>query len=456
MKVMLLKNKINDFLNKGHKRSVSAKKNIMLSFSFRIISLAAGFIRLPLILRFIDKEFYGIWLTLSSTTHWFEFFKIGMNSGLRNKLAECIARDDKEKARIYVSTTYALITIIGTSLFIILLTANFFVDWTKILNAPSHLAKELSNAAIILFSCFALRFILGILSTILTAIQKPSIDDGIRTLSTLVYLAIIVVLIYTTKGSITIIAMATSITPVVVFSIATVVFFNGKYKYLRPSLKYVQFSHYKDLVNLGFKFFVIQISVAVMLYTDNIIISHVTSPGDVVTYNIARRYLEVTSMGFSIILAPLWSAYTQAYHDKDYVWIKATVKKLVKLWAVLCVGIVIMVLISDFVYKLWIGKEILVPFLLTSLMGVFFALNTWNTIFVYFINGVSKIKLQLVTSLFLTVLNIPLSIFFARTLNMGVSGVIMGTIVCVFAGTILHPIQYYKIINNKARGIWNK
>ncbi len=410
----------------------------------------------PLILKFIDKEFYGIWLTLSSTTHWFEFFKIGINSGLRNKLAESLAKGDKEKARIYVSTTYAIITLIGISLFIILLIANFFVDWTKILNAPEGLAKELTFAAIILFSCFALRFILGILSTILTAIQKPSVDDGIRTASTVIYLLIILVLIHTTKGSITKIALATSLTPVIVFSVATLVFFNGKYKYLRPSFKYVQFKHYKDLVNLGFKFFVIQISVAVMLYTDNIIISHVTTPGDVVTYNIARRYLEVTSMGFSIILAPLWSAYTQAYHDKDYQWIKSTVKKLVKLWAVLCVGIFIMVMISDFVYKIWIGEEIVVPFLLTSLMGVFFALLTWNTIFVYFINGVSKIKLQLITSIFLTVINIPISIFFAKTLKMGVSGVIMGTIVCVFAGTVLHPIQYYKIINNKARGIWNK
>ncbi len=453
---MYLKRKVDDFLNRGHKRSVSAKKNIALSFSFRVISLAAGFIRLPLILKFIDKEFYGIWLTLSSTTHWFEFFKIGINSGLRNKLAESLAKGDNEKARIYVSTTYAIISIIAASLLIILLTVNHFVDWPKILNAPDSLAKELSFAAIILFSCFAFRFILNILSTILTAIQKPSIDDGIRTLSTLIYLLIIFILIRTTKGSITIVALATSVTPVVIFFVATLVFFNGKYRYLRPSLKYVQFKHYRDLVNLGFKFFIIQISVAVMLYTDNIIISHVTSPGDVVTYNIARRYLEVTSMGFSIILAPLWSAYTQAYHDKDYEWIKSTVKKLVKLWAVLCVGIIIMVLVSDFVYKIWIGEEIIVPFLLTSLMGLFFALNTWNTIFVYFINGVSKIKLQLITSIFLTVLNIPISVFFAKTLKMGVSGVIMGTIVCVFAGTILHPIQYYKIINNKARGIWNK
>ncbi len=47
MKEMYLKRKIDDFLNKGHKRSVAAKKNIILSFSFRVISLAAGFIRLP-------------------------------------------------------------------------------------------------------------------------------------------------------------------------------------------------------------------------------------------------------------------------------------------------------------------------------------------------------------------------------------------------------------------------
>ena len=46
----------------------------------------------------------------------------------------------------------------------------------------------------------------------------------------------------------------------------------------------------------------------------------------------------------------------------------------------------------------------------------------------YFLNGIGKIKLQLWLYVFGAVINIPLSIYFVKYMNLGSSGVILGTI----------------------------
>ena len=72
------------------------------------------------------------------------------------------------------------------------------------------------------------------------------------------------------------------------------------------------------------------------------------------------------------------------------------------------------------------------------------------------INGIGKIRISLYLSLFIGVVNIPLSVFLARNAGMGVSGVIAATLICVLLGSVFAPIQYYKIINKKDRGIWSR
>jgi Na+-driven multidrug efflux pump len=75
--------------------------------------------------------------------------------------------------------------------------------------------------------------------------------------------------------------------------------------------------------------------------------------------------------------------------------------------------------------------------------------------YTYFINGVGKVKLQMYTIGIAALINIPLSIFFAKKIEMGVSGIIFATILCIIPHCILCRIQYKKIINNVAFGIFN-
>jgi len=103
----VLKNSI----NKGHQRSVKAKKNILASFIIRGCNIAISLVLVPLTIHYVNPTQYGIWLTLSSIIGWFGFFDIGFGNGLRNKFAEAIAKGEHELARIYLSTTYAILSI---------------------------------------------------------------------------------------------------------------------------------------------------------------------------------------------------------------------------------------------------------------------------------------------------------------------------------------------------------
>lgn len=442
------------FFTKGHERSVRAKKNIGASFFLQGITLVIGFVRVPIALDYLNVTEYGIWLTLSSIIAWFTFFDIGLGNGLRNKLAEALAKGDNKLAQIYVSTTYAILTIIITAVYLICIIISQFVDWVKILNTSPDLAGELQLLVFVVITSFALRFVFGLITTVLTADQKPAIGSSIGVIGSIFYLIVLIILSKTTSGSLVYLAIASGGSSLIFIIIASIYLYSNTYRIIRPSLNAIQFKYFRDLGSLGIKFFLVQISALILFSTDNMIITQVLGPEHVTPYNIARKYMGMPLMAFSIIMWPLWSAFTEAFTKKDYDWIKNTITKMLKIWGILVFASIVFLVISKTFYHLWLGDRVDVPVLLSCFMGLYSVIYGWNQIFVFFLNGVGKIKLQLYMGFVTTVINIPLSIFFARQLNLGSAGVILATNVCLFIGSIWAPIQYYKIINNKATGIW--
>src|SRR6476661_10517583 len=138
-------------INRGHDRSVNIKKNIIGLFVIRGCSIAISFLLVPLTIHYINPTQYGIWLTLSSIVAWFSFFDIGFGNGLRNKFAEAVAKGDRHLAKIYVSTTYAILcAVIGIAL-VVFFAVNPFLDWSRILNTSPEMAGELSTLAMLVF-----------------------------------------------------------------------------------------------------------------------------------------------------------------------------------------------------------------------------------------------------------------------------------------------------------------
>ena len=454
----LVQNKfsLKTFVTAGHSRSIKAKKNILALFFIKGISIATSFILVPLTINYLTPVNYGIWLTLYSIISWFGLLDIGLGNGLRNKFAEAIAKDDKKSARIYLSTAYAILAIIMGAACLLFFLLNHFFNWSQILNVSTIKAVELGKLAGIVFGFFCMQMVVKLISSVLLAIQKTALSGAINTICSIISLLVIYILTKTTSGSLIYLAISIGLINIAVPLLVSFWFYHYSFRDYSPSWKYVDFAYAKGLMNLGWMFFLFQSTALIVVATDNIIISQLFSPADVTPYNIALKYFTPITLVFSLISAPLWSAYTESYAQKDMEWIKRITNKMMRIWLLIFVAAIPMVILSDFAYGIWVGNQIKISMSLTIMIAIFVLLSSWNQIFGNFINGVGKLRLGFYLTIFTALVNIPLSIFLAKYAGFGVAGIMAASCISLLPDIIFMPIQYFKIVNNKATGIWNK
>jgi len=446
-----------NFLNKGHERSIKAKKNIITSVFIKGGSIGISLLLVPLTINYVNPERYGIWLTISSIVAMFSFFDIGLTQGLRNKFAGALAKGDDESAQVYVSTTYAVLGIIFTTVWLIFLLINPFLNWSNLLNVSAEFSNEISLLVVIVFTYFCLQFVLRVITTIITADQEPAKASLIDLIGQVVALLIIVILVSTTQGSLIYLGMALCLAPIIALAGANIFFFSGRYKSYRPSFAKVKFSHAKSLFNLGGIFFIIQIAGIVQFESANIIISRNFGPVHVTDYNIVYKYFGVLNMAFMIFISPFWSASTEAFLNGDIKWIRNSIKKYNLLNILFILAGIIMLLFSKTIYSLWLGEGTVNISFELSLWGfLYFCTLMFGSKYVSFLNGISALRLQFYSSVISPFLFIGLVLLFLNYFKMGVYSLFMASVLANINGFILAPMQYYMIIVKNKKGLWLK
>jgi O-antigen/teichoic acid export membrane protein len=185
------------------------------------------------------------------------------------------------------------------------------------------------------------------------------------------------------------------------------------------------------------------------------IIANLLGPGEVVPYTLAFQYFGIATMLYSIVLAPYWSASTDAYTRKDFAWIKKSMVGQTKLSLALIVMTLALSVFADNFYRLWIGSMVKVPESVNYWMAIYVAITIFYSPYTYFLNGIGKVKLQMYSLVITGILSVPLAFLFILHFDMGASGVIAAMFASVLPHAILSPIQFRMIINGRARGIWN-
>jgi O-antigen/teichoic acid export membrane protein len=441
-------------IKNSHSRSKNITKNVVVSLLLKGISIGISLLMVPMTLNYLDQERYGLWLTMSSIIGWFSLFDIGLGNGFRNKFAEALAIQDIPLAKTYVSTTFALLSIIIGVVLGVFLVVNPFLNWRAILNTQVESQRNLSWLALIIFTFFALQFIFKLTTSVLLADQKSSLVDLISVSGSLLSLVIVYLVMRIGERSLLFLGLTLSACPVLVLIGAYFVVFNGKYQQYKPSIKCIDLKQSKGLMGLGLMFFIPQICSLIVFSTSNVIITQLFTPAEVTVYNIAFKYFSVVTLFFNIIITPFWSAFTEAFVKQDVIWIKKVIHKLVLIWGLSCVGAVLMVIVSNFAYNLWVGNQVIIPIQMSICLAVYVCVSNWNSIFGSFNNGASKIFIQIWLSIIAGVVFVPLSILLSK--KTGLMGIPLAMALSVFPGSFISPLQYSKLINCNAKGIWNK
>lgn len=435
-------------------RTRLVKINILIGAFSRGLSIIASLLLIPITINYIDSELYGIWLTLSSIIQWIGFFDIGFGNGLRNRLGEAIAHQDYKRGKCYVSTTYAILVIIFLSLTFVLYFIAEKINWSSFLNISSQYNIILVGVSKILLIAFSFQMVLKLIQNVMQAYQLNAYAALLDSFGNILSLIFIYILTTTVAPNLTIIAMAFSLSPIIILLPATFLFYLTKFKNVAPNYKYIKWNYAKEVFSLGSEFFIVQIVVLVLYQMINILISRMCGPEEVTNYNVAYKYFSISTMIVSIVLAPIWSAFTDAYVKNDVSWMSMIYHKLMKIFFLSVILTVLLVIISPVVYELWIGQSVNVSLTTSVLVGIYVIIGVWGHIHAAILNGIGKIRFQVLYSVVIMVIFIPLAFIMGNMFKL--TGILLAMILVNSPGLFFFRYQVLGLINKTASGIWIK
>lgn len=431
-------------------RSKNYIKQLKGSFVFKGLAIFASFLAIPLMIKYLGVEHYGVWSTLLSIVSWVVLFDIGIGNGLRNKISESLAQDNKQEAHNYISTAYTIIGTISVMLILIFLLASEYIPWQDVFNITSISNHELQSIVNITTIFLFLNFWISLINQVFNGLQKTSLVVFNQFLSNFFSLSAVFILYTFYESSLIKLAFAYGISLLASSLILSFWFYKNNRDFI-PKIKSFGINYTKSITSLGFKFFIIQIAVIVIFTTDKILITQLFGPEYVASYDVVFKLFSVITIAHGILMAPLWSAYSDAYHRNDMEWIKETIKNQLKIYLLIIVATTLLIFLANPIISLWIGKDFFVDNMLIIAMALFILVSTWNNIFGYILGGLGYVRLGAYYTLITAILNIPISYYFAITLDFGISGIMYGTVFSIFISSIISPIQvyYFVYLNNK-------
>ena len=441
--------------NVSNHRSSLLQKNIFASFVIKGWSALIVLLLVPATLHCLGEYKNGIWLTISSLLLWIDNMDIGLGNGLRNKIAEYMAHDEFERTRSLISSTFAMLTCIIIPVLLILLLLIAISDPYAVFNAAPSKVDHLDKVLMVTVTLVCTSFIFKLIGNFYMGMQLPAVSNLLIAFGQTLALIGTYIVLWSGSHSLMLIAIVNTAAPLLVYLLAYPYTFLYKYPQLRPSFRLIDFKEAKAVVNMGVQFFIMQISSVILFTTSNILISNLFSPALVTPYQITYRYFSIMLVAFTVICMPFWNATTDAYQRNDMDWIRNAARKLRLMTVGILICLIVMIMISDTVYAIWIDRTTIIDMKMSIVMAIYVFILIYSMRYSYFINGIGKLRLQLIFTTAAAIVFIPLAYLTTQWTQDIIWFMIVMCLVNI-PGLIVNRIQFYKLLNGQATGIWTK
>ncbi len=214
---------------------------------------------------------------------------------------------------------------------------------------------------------------------------------------------------------------------------------------LIPRFSLYSKKYIKSIVSLGYKFFIIQIAVIIMFSSDKVLITQLFGPQYVTSYDVVFKLFSIITMVHTLLMAPLWSSYSDAYHRKDFEWIRLMIKKQLKISLIFVSATVLLIIFSKLIINLWIGNNLNIDYSLVFSMSLYTIVLIYGNIVTYVLNGTNKVNIQVFTSIMAIIINIPMAIFIVKYFETNVYGIVVGTSITIIITIVIIYINIFKL-----------
>ena len=422
----------------------------------RGIGAVCQILQVPIAIRVLGNEAFGLWVSLMSISYLITFADFGLGQGTQNKLAVAFARNERALQQELLVNAFVVLTGIGALVYLVGSVVVGAVDFSGVFHIKSHdLGAAAPTAVRVVLLFFCLNFPLGLAQRLSYARQKGWMHNLSQACAGVASVVGIWFAARLGAGLVGIIVVVQS--SVVLANLVLLVIQLGQLGWIGRMRLRFNARTVKDLVSLGGFFAVQQLLTLAMFALPQVIISTSMGASSVTSYNLAQRFFNVFAILQGAFMLPLWPAYSDAAGRAEYGWIRKTLINSVKA-TLLCtvLPMAIATLGARPLIRLWVGRTADIPPL-----DLLWALFAWNAVvflqqpFVYMLAGISEIRR---TALYAVAGTLASTLFMLLLVRpMGQLGVVLGLLAgfvpFYFVGAVHQVVGILRVHLARADGL---
>lgn len=385
-------------------------------------------ISVPITVRYLGADLYGLWVTITMTVAMLVCFDIGIANTLTNLISESYALDDRASAARYFATAFWMTVLVALALGLLgwLLWPRINFGWLLHVSNPA-LVPQVSRAVMIAGLLFLCGLPAGLAARALAGYQELHIANLFSAAGNILALGGIVLVVFL-RGSLVALVAAYS-GAILLGGLACLLWLCLSRKpWLLPRPRYARLELMPRIFGSGGQFFLIQVAGLVVFNSDNLVISHFLTPAQVTPYSVTWRLVNYLTAAQVLLFPALWPAYSEAWARGELDWIRRSYRRMRRFTTLsLAAGVAILLLFGRAIVRIWAGPAAVPSRTLLELMCA------WMIIFAVCTNqsclmaATSRVRRQAIFAVLSAFANLALTLYWVRPL--GVVGVILGTIV---------------------------
>ena len=386
--------------------------------TLRAVTLLSGFISIPLTLRYLGPERYGIWVAMSSIITLLAFTDCGAGYGLMNRVARGTGTGDTELIRSSVSSTFFALLLVTGFLLFCAACAYPFIPWQSVFRTRTSADGVAAGRAV------AVMVAVFLLTTPFTTVQRVQFayQEGFQSQlwqigGVLASLAGIVAVVLV-KGDLWMLALGSTAGPFLALCMNWLDQFYRRRSWLRPRRRSWRLGMAREILADGGFFVILQLANTVVFSLDSLLILRWFGPLSLTQYNLVAKVFQIAPALASVWFAPLWPAYAEAIARGDANWARKSLKSSLGLALAFSGLIAIVVSLSIRpVVLLWTHTVITPSAWLIAGFGVYTVIQTGTSAVAAYLNGSNYIRGQAVLVVIHAALSILLKVVLSHFIN---------------------------------------
>jgi O-antigen/teichoic acid export membrane protein len=383
---------------------------------------------MPLVLRYLGKLEFGVWITISTSVVMLSVLDLGLANTLTNFIASAHAADDRQQARRFYSTAFWVTLATATFVAPVCVLTWKAVDWAAVFHLTDPLQIQHAVRCIaIAVGFFLVSLPLTLINKVLAGYQQVHLANYFAMLNSLLSLVavLLTILFHGTLVSLMVAYCAAMLLGTLALNLWVALW---QRPWLRPRPAFVDFAAVRELFGQGILFFIIQCTGLVVFSSDNLVITHYLGPADVTPYSFAWRLTSYSAMVQAVMLPSLWPAFSEAYHKRDMEWLRSTYNSVTrKSLFTVALAAVLLGLFGQTIIRIWAGTSAIPAHNVIWTMAAFNVVMAATTNQAFLLNATGRLRLEATVAVLAAIFNIALSIYLVQ--RIGAEGVILATLV---------------------------